>query len=70
MSRLSRALFPKRLSLFVYQPPDLIAKQDVDLSRLDDLGDLAAAEFFVRHRLAFFVFAHAVIRRGVFACAH
>lgn len=60
----------KILDLFVYQTPDLIAEEHVDLSRFDDLGDLATAEFVVGHGLAFFVFTHSVVWRGIFAGAH
>ena len=58
------------LDLRMDQTPCLIAEKNVDLMRLDDGRDFAAAEFIVRHRLAFTILTHPVIGRRIFAAAH
>jgi len=53
----------------MYHPSRLIAKEDVDLIRVHDRRNFAAAEFVVHHRLALTINAGAIVRGGVFALA-
>jgi hypothetical protein len=47
-----------------------ISEEDVDLSRFDNCGYLAAAKDSVRHHLSLSISSHSIVGRGVFAGSH